>query len=1059
VIVTDEHGRPEWVNAVFCSHTGYSLAEIRGRELHELLHGPDTSADTAAEMARATTAGEPFTFDVLHYRKSGEQYWALVESEPTRDEAGKLTGYISIHTDITEHRIEVTHAEVTRRIGDQLLTSRSIAQAAEVVAQELVRAYDIRTVSVWTVEPEQSTLQYVTGAISDPSCRSWMEVTASMSFAAGTEWTVGVGAPGVAWGTAAPCQKTDFLTQGFDGRYSRRSEAARRTGIRTLCAVPVMGSEGVLAVIEFGGSHTFPGYDQLPALLEQVALLFGAFITQTRTQRALSALFEASPDALLVVDADGAVSSVNLHAITLFGYVVGISLTSLLDDAPALLRQNRQDTAGLVYQGVARHIDGTTFDAEFTISRSKGIQTTADIVSVRDLTERRKQQAEVSETKARLQTILETLPESLVILDEAGRVVETNSAGLSLLEVDAVEQARGRAFMDFIAPEHRAQCDALCQRALAGETIQLECEVVGLKGRRRWLSTKAVRMAYGVTMHVLVTTTDITERKIAEKERLALEARVRESQKLEAVVQLTAGLAHDFNNLLGIVVGGLDEIGARMPEDDATLRHLHQTAMDAVLRGVDVTRSLLAVARSQPLEVASYDVNALLTEILPLCKTSAGSTVSLRSDLTSGVLLARLDVGGLSNVVLNLVINARDALRGKSGEHRIMLRTRRELVVAGPIETLPPGWYAVIEVADTGSGMDEQTKARVFEPFFTTKERGHGTGLGLAMVYGYVSQLGGTARIHSEPGHGTTVQLYLPLDATAHLAAEAAESARLRALYDKQILDTAPEAAFDALVAEAARICKVPIALVTLVDENRQWFKAKVGLEVSQTPREQAFCAHAIVGPSGVLVVPDAHKDPRFSGNPLVTGDPNVRFYAGIVLRDAAGAAMGTLCVIDRVPRELSAVQLAQLDALAEQAAVLIRARLDTPSDQPDAAAAPRRVLVVDDEEALCQMACAWLESLGYETVGVDSPAAALERLAAASFDILFTDILMPGDMDGIALAREAQSRQPGLRVVLTSGYAPGLVDAPDLVGKLITKPYRKKDLLKHFVARPPAVG
>ena len=186
---------------------------------------------------------------------------------------------------------------------------RSIEQAAEVVAQELVRAYDIRAVSVWTVEPEQPTLRYVTGAIADASCRDWMEVTASLSFTAGTDWTYGVGAPGVAWGTGAPCQKTDFLTQGLDGRFSRRSEAARKTRIRTLCAVPVIGSEGVLAVIEFGGSHTYPGYEQLPTLLEQVAQLFGAFITQTRTQRALRALFDSSPDALLVVDPYGFVSS------------------------------------------------------------------------------------------------------------------------------------------------------------------------------------------------------------------------------------------------------------------------------------------------------------------------------------------------------------------------------------------------------------------------------------------------------------------------------------------------------------------------------------------------------------------------------------------------------------------------------------------------------------------------------------------------------------------------------------------------------------------------------
>jgi PAS domain S-box-containing protein len=393
VVVTDGQGRIEWVNSVFSSHSGYALSDVQGRSLYEVLHGPDTDPDSAAAMQRAMIAGEHFTHEILHYRKSGAQYWALVEGGPTRDEAGQLTGCISVLSDVTEHRVEVSHLEVTRRIGHALLTSVSIEQAAEVVAQELVRAYDIRAVSVWTVKPKQPTLHYVTGAIADPSCREWMEMTASLSFLPGTDWTVGVGAPGVAWGTGAPCQQTDFLIKGLDGRFSRRSAAARETGIRTVCAVPVIGSEGVLGVIEFGGSQSFPGYEQLPTLLEQVAQLFGAFISQVHSRRALRALFDLSPDALLVVDPSGVVSNANVRAGALFGEVVGTPLRDLLDDAPLLLQQQRGDLEGRVFEGVARHLDGTTFDAEFTIARALGLQSTSDVVSVRDLTERRKRQA------------------------------------------------------------------------------------------------------------------------------------------------------------------------------------------------------------------------------------------------------------------------------------------------------------------------------------------------------------------------------------------------------------------------------------------------------------------------------------------------------------------------------------------------------------------------------------------------------------------------------------------------------------------------------------------
>jgi len=620
--------------------------------------------------------------------------------------------------------------------------------------------------------------------------------------------------------------------------------------------------------------------------------------------------------------------------------------------------------------------------------------------------------------------------------------------------------ARSDFWESHIHPEDRpavlARLGALFE---AGTTCHYEYRFRTADGRYVWISDHLTleRDGEGRPLHISGIITDITERK-------SVEAQLRESQKLEAVGQLTGGLAHDFNNLLGIVVGNLDEIGERLPQGDARLRGQHRAALEAALRGAEVTRALLAVARRQPLEVGGYDVNVLLAEFVPLARSSAGSAVTVRSDLAAGELRARLDAAGLSNVILNLVINARDAMQDAPGERRITLRTRRVHIAPGADEALTPGGYALLEVADTGAGMSAQIRAQAFEPFFTTKERGHGTGLGLAMVHGYATQLGGTARIQSEPGRGTTVQLYLPMEAQASVAVEAVEAQRLAALQAHAILDTAPEAQFDALVAEAARLCETPIALVSLVDEHRQWFKARVGLQASQTAREQAFCAHAIVDPGGVLVVPDATRDVRFSANPLVTGEPHVGFYAGVVLHDAAGEALGTLCVIDHVPRQLNAVQLAELAALAERVAGLIRARRP-PRAAPDVALPPvartttapapaplganqgKRVLVVDDEEALCELACDWLDSLGYQPTGVHSPAAALERLAAEPFDILFTDIVMPGGMDGLALARQAKSRHPHLRVVLTSGYAQGLTDTPDLPGSLLNKPYRKNDL------------
>jgi signal transduction histidine kinase len=232
---------------------------------------------------------------------------------------------------------------------------------------------------------------------------------------------------------------------------------------------------------------------------------------------------------------------------------------------------------------------------------------------------------------------------------------------------------------------------------------------------------------------------------------------------LDALGRMTAGLAHDFNNLLGVVVGHLDLLAEKLPEGDQEAATRVRTATDAVLRCAQIVHSLLTVARRQAMAVQPCDMNQLVSEMLPLLRTSVGPAVSIRCDPASGRLIARMDAGGFGNVVLNLVINARDAMKNRSmGE--VTLRTRRRLVQAGENPRLAAGDYALLEVADTGQGMSPEVVKRAFEPFFTTKGRNEGTGLGLAMVRGYAEQLQGAADIESKPGVGTTVRMYLPLD-------------------------------------------------------------------------------------------------------------------------------------------------------------------------------------------------------------------------------------------------------------------------------------------------------
>ena len=382
-----------------------------------------------------------------------------IEAEPTRDAAGSVTGYIAVETDITERRITASRERLTRGIGEQLLSCESIEGAARIVVDGLVRTYDIRAASVWTVQPGRPLLRFVAGAVSSPDYTDWLEATSTRSFARGTDWVVGVGAPGVAWGTAAPCRKTDFWEQDQHGQYSRRAQAARKAGIRTVCAVPVLGPDGVLAVIEFGGSHAYPGHERLPALLEQVAQQFGAFVAQHQSRRAFEVLFQHSPDALLVVDASGLITAANTRANTLFGPIAGFNLWQQIEDGLGLLTLLAEDAPDVVYERLARRVDGSTFGAELTVSRAVGTGAPQNIVSVRDLTERRRAE----------EALRRSLAEKVTLVQEVHHRVKNNLQVLSSLislQASGVEDATVQSMLR--DTENRIQSMALVHQQLYG---------------------------------------------------------------------------------------------------------------------------------------------------------------------------------------------------------------------------------------------------------------------------------------------------------------------------------------------------------------------------------------------------------------------------------------------------------------------------------------------------------------------------------------------------------------------------------------------------------------
>jgi signal transduction histidine kinase/CheY-like chemotaxis protein len=241
----------------------------------------------------------------------------------------------------------------------------------------------------------------------------------------------------------------------------------------------------------------------------------------------------------------------------------------------------------------------------------------------------------------------------------------------------------------------------------------------------------------------------------------AQEEELRQAQKMEAMGQLTGGVAHDFNNLLQVIVGNLETLQRNLPAESGRLRRATDNAMNGARRAATLTQRLLAFSRRQPLEPKPINVNELVTGMSELLHRSIGETISVETVLSAGVWRTEADPNQLESALLNLAVNARDAMPAGGKLTIETANTHIDEGYAANQAEVSPGQYVVVCVSDTGLGMDKATIARVFEPFFTTKEPGKGTGLGLSQVYGFVKQSGGHVQVYSEQGQGTTVKIYL----------------------------------------------------------------------------------------------------------------------------------------------------------------------------------------------------------------------------------------------------------------------------------------------------------
>jgi PAS domain S-box-containing protein len=506
---------------------------------------------------------------------------------------------------------------------------------------------------------------------------------------------------------------------------------------------------------------------------------------------AAPALLDAAPDGFIGTDESGCIVWANTQAERLFGYcraeLVRQPIDRLIPEWRREVRLERFTGSGgelgqrapfIGQPFAARRKDGTAFSIEMSLSVVRTDAETLLAVIVRDVTD-------VSREQSRLRALLEAAPDAIVGVDADGRIVEVNAQAERLFGYQRCEML-GRSLEILVPhhlrdrhPQHRKRYSADPQPRPMGAGMLLSALRKDGTEFPAEISLSAIDTDDGILVSAAVR--DVTERieAQAERERLKaaaererLEAQLHQSQRLESLGQLAGGVAHDFNNLLAVMLNYsnfvaelVDEAAGREPDGEwpAAAADLRQI-IRAGRRAAELTHQLLAFGRREVVRPRVLDLNAIISEIDNLLRRTIGEHVRLHVELEGDLHPVLADPGQIEQVLVNLAVNARDAMpNGGTLTVQTSNQTIQEPVTPVPGVTSPPsGTYVSIRIADTGTGMPPDVLARVFEPFFTTKPKGVGTGLGLATVYGIITQAGGHASIETAPGMGTAFIALLP---------------------------------------------------------------------------------------------------------------------------------------------------------------------------------------------------------------------------------------------------------------------------------------------------------
>ena len=720
----DRDGRIQWGNKFATDSIRLSTDKLLGKTVFDL-YPPEQAAKFHADNLEVIKSGKPkFHIIEQYHTASGEKRWAQTDKLPYYDREGTIVGIIVFAVDITEYK----------KVEEALKESEAKFKALTEMSASIIFIYQGEKLSY--VNPAGAA---ITGYTIDALLQMNFWDIMHLDF---RELVRERGLLRQSGETVPNCYEVKILTKSGEERW------VNFTG----------------EMIEFKGKPAILGnaFDITDHKKVEEALRESEYLYRTLIEHSLTGIFMIRKDNYVFAN-------------EMFCKNTGYSLEKLKSKDPLdlIAYKDRErmreffekrlsgEKVPSEYETQIIQKDGAIRDVLIKVTLIMFEEEPTVMGSIIDITKHKKVEKELKESEKRYRQLFENVPVGLYRTTKEGEIIDANPAMVQMLGYPDVESLKAEKIIRvYPNPEDRIQWQRLIERD--GVIRDFQKQLRRYDGSLIWIEENTQITPGGAGQQYYEGTfVDITERRRAEQKMAELQEQLYQSQKMEAIGQLAGGVAHDFNNLL-TVIKGYSQLSFNELQEDSPVRLNIEEIKQAADRAADLTRQLLAFSRRQVMEVKVLDLNTILQNIDKMLHRLIGEDIELITHLDENLGRVKTDPGQIEQVVLNLVLNARDAML--KGGKLIIETANVELDEEYAHEhiTIQPGSYVMLAVSDTGVGMTPEVKERVFEPFFTTKEKGRGTGLGLSTVYGIVKQSGGNIKVYSELGKGTTFKVYLP---------------------------------------------------------------------------------------------------------------------------------------------------------------------------------------------------------------------------------------------------------------------------------------------------------